>query len=106
MKHSKTLEFLRIPLYRLYYLADVKEADVLDSKLLLQICQDYEADEVREIISSLEWAVKHPGFDFNALLPGLKHSNSDIYFYLTKVLEKMKKGIRLKPIKSEVQTSC
>ena len=51
MSDNKTLKFLRIPLYRLYYLQDVREEDVLDSEALSQIHQDYEEDEIRAIIS-------------------------------------------------------
>lgn len=78
------IKFLRIPLYRLYGIRNVRT-----EKLFNDSWEKFEAtyslEERTNIINVIDWAVHNPGYDFSSLLPDLKHSNEDILFYLNQL---------------------
>lgn len=79
------LNFLKIPLYKLYYIKSVDDFRGLDNDDLTALRDEYSTDELKSIMNSLEWASRNPDFDFSSLLPKLGHSNTDIYRYLCTV---------------------
>ncbi|MFZ6643248.1 hypothetical protein ACO0LL_26240 [Undibacterium sp. TC4M20W] len=79
------INFLRIPIYNLYYIDDVADfagLSVEDSRSLQEV---YDEEELKGIFEALAWAIKNPEYDFLSLLPNLRHSNEDIYLYLCKI---------------------
>lgn len=90
MSEDKYLQYLRIPLYKLFY-SNRAKLMTLDIETAEAVSNDYHIDEVRLIIKSLRWAVQQPNFPFDSLLPGLAYSNQDIYLYLVRVLKHLQK---------------
>ena len=84
--------FLRIPLYKLYYLDEIGE-EPLTKKELEQLSQDYDQDTIGEIVNSLEWASNNPAYPFSPLLPDLQFSDQDAYRYLVDVLRQVKRHL-------------
>jgi len=74
--------FLRIPLYKLYYIDDVSEFSGFTIQSLESLKCEYSESELRAIVESVNWATHNPDYDFSSLLPNLQHSNEDIYKYL------------------------
>lgn len=85
----ENLNFLKIPLYKLYYIKSVDDFPGLGSDDLASLKSEYTPDELESIVSSLEWASRNPNFEFTSLLPKLGHSNADIYRYLCKVYQSL-----------------
>ena len=90
MSTVKHPDALAIPLYGLYYIDDVRSADILNDKNLAQMSRDYDKAEIQRIREALEWAAEHTDYDFASILPNLRYTNVDIHFYLLKVLERMR----------------
>lgn len=82
--------FLKIPLNKLYYIEDVNDFTGFDKEALDEIAAEYEPEEIEGILSSLEWASKHPEYDFSSILPDLEHSNTDIFEYISKAYGSLK----------------
>jgi hypothetical protein len=82
---STHIEFLRIPLHKLYYIDNIEEFSGLTEKDISSLKSEYTVEEMSEIIKSVHWAVQNKEHDFNSLLPNLNFSNEDIYKYLTKL---------------------
>ncbi|MFN7372103.1 MAG: hypothetical protein ACK5ZY_07415 [Cyclobacteriaceae bacterium] len=72
---------IRIPLYKMYYITNVKEEKFIDANFIKSFKKDYTLVQQNEILSSLKWALENPNYDFKSLLPGLKHTNDDILYY-------------------------
>jgi hypothetical protein len=82
---STHINYLRIPLYKLYYLDDIDTFTGLTEKDINSLKTEYTVEELSEIIKSVNWAVKNKEYDFASLLPNLNRSNEDIYKYLCKL---------------------
>ncbi|MCP3922106.1 MAG: hypothetical protein GY714_05915 [Desulfobacterales bacterium] len=74
--------FLRIPLYKLIYIEDLKSFNGLSNSELLEFEREYSSEERKKIIESLRWGANNNGFDFTSLLEGLSYSNESIYDYI------------------------
>ena len=79
------MNFLKIPLHKLYYVDDVREFLGLTAQDLESLKSEYDESELKGIIESVRWATHNPNYDFLSLLPNLQHSNEDIYKYLCKL---------------------
>jgi len=79
------MNFLKIPLHKLYYVDDVSEFLGLTTQDLESLKSEYDESELKGIIESVRWATHNPNYDFLSLLPNLQHSNEDIYKYLCKL---------------------
>ncbi len=88
--HTKPPDRLWIPLYKLYYIEDVRREVLLSDESLAQYSRDYSESERREIEAALEWGKTHPEYDFRTVLPNLPHSNEDIHYYIVAVLERIR----------------
>jgi hypothetical protein len=77
--------FLKIPLNKLYFIDDVVNFNGLSKEDLMSLKEEYDDEELNEIIKSVVWATKNPTFDFLSLLPNLQHSNKDIHKYFCKL---------------------
>lgn len=86
----ENINFLKIPLYKLYYIEDVNDFTGFDKEALDEIIAEYEPEEIEGILNSLEWANNHPDYDFSSMLPDLNHSNADIYEYVSKAYNSFK----------------
>ena len=82
---STQINFLKIPLYKLYYINDVEAFIGLTERDLDSLRNEYTESELVEIIHSVQWAIQNQNYDFSSLLPNLNHSNEDIYKYLCKL---------------------
>lgn len=82
-------KWLKIPLYKLYYLDDASNFLGLNNADLELLRTQYSEEEIEHILASLAWAGKNPEYDFASLLPNLRHKNPDIYMYLRKVYESL-----------------
>jgi len=79
------INFLRIPIYNLYYIDDVADFAGLSVEALQSLREVYDEEELKGIFGALAWAIKNPKYNFRSLLPNLRHSNKDIYLYLCKL---------------------
>jgi len=82
---STHINYLRIPLHKLYHIDDIDTFTGLTEKEIFSLKSEYTNEELSEIIKSVHWAVNNKEFDFSSLLPNLNRSNEDIYKYLTKL---------------------
>jgi len=82
---STQINFLKIPLYKLYHINDVEAFIGLTERDLDSLRNEYTESELVEIIHSVQWAIQNQNYDFSSLLPNLNHSNEDIYKYLCKL---------------------
>ena len=89
MDQTRLERTLRIPLYRLYYVDDVLEGE-RELESMENLVDENRQHEVQDVIEALEWASEHSEYDFASLLPGLRHSNRDIYSYLMSVLKRLR----------------
>ena len=85
----ENIDYIKIPLYKLYYLENVKDFPGLDSANVEMFRKEYSDEEIKGILSSLAWASKNPSHDFSSMLPNLRHSNEDIYNYFCKVYQSL-----------------
>lgn len=74
--------FLRIPLYKLYYIDNVSDFSGLTKKDLESLKAEYDESELIGIAESVRWATHNQNYDFASLLPNLKQSNDEIFKYL------------------------
>jgi len=79
------INFLRIPLNKLYYIDNVNDFSGLALQDLESLKSEYDESELKGIVESVRWATENPNYDFLSLLPNLQHSNEDIYIYICKV---------------------
>jgi hypothetical protein len=79
---SININYLRIPLYKLYYMESVDSYSGLTSDELIALKRKYPEEDVSGIVKAVEWAVENKDYDFSSMLPNLTHSNKDIYHYL------------------------
>lgn len=86
------VNWLKIPLYKLYYLNNVNEFIALSEEDLNRLRKEYTDEEIQRLSAALAWASKNPDYDFSSLLPNLRHKNHDIHAYLCKVYESFKVG--------------
>ena len=91
----ENINFLKIPLYKLYYIENVEDFREFDSDDLVALKSEYSPEEVNSIVDSLAWASRNSGYDFSSLLPKLSHSNADIYKYVCKVYQSLKMSPRI-----------
>jgi len=91
------MKWLRIPVYKLYYLDFVEGFEGLDETELSKFDTAYSLEERRNIIEALRWAAKNPTYDFNELLPGLEWPNEGIYKYFLVLLEQFTERYHLSP---------
>lgn len=77
--------FIKIPLYGMYYLTDLEDFSGFDENEWTKFRAPYSGDEFEEISDAIRWAVRNPDFDFASLLPGLPHDNATIYQYFSKL---------------------
>ena len=89
MTLNKKQKYLRIPLYKLYYIDDINQFNGLSVSELNQLEHDYTEQELEDITNALIWAKENPEFDFSSLLPGLRHSNNDIKEYINIIFEQI-----------------
>ena len=82
MTSNFNTNFLKIPLYKLYYIDDLSDFAGLTEQELESLENEYDEFELKGIIESVEWAKRNPDYDFSSLLPNLQHSNEEIYGYL------------------------
>lgn len=82
---STQINFLRIPLHKLFYIDDVDEFSGLSENEIKSLRREYSESELQEIVSSVKWAVENRTYDFTSLLPNLRQSNDEIYRYLCKL---------------------
>ena len=83
---------LKIPLYKLYYIDKVSDFAGFTRDDVDALKAEYNAQEIKCILTSLAWAAKNPTFDFTSLLPNLPHTNKDIYIYLCKAHETLSRA--------------
>lgn len=88
------INWLKIPLYKLYYLNNINDFSGLSDEDLKLLSKEYTDEEIQHMSAALAWASKNPDYDFSSLLPNLRHKNSDIHVYLCKVYESFKGGGR------------
>jgi hypothetical protein len=83
--------YLRIPLYKLYYINSLDEV-VYDEKFIKLFKEHYSGEKRRKIFNSLQWVKDNPSTNFKdfAMHENLKFSNKDIYLYLMKLYDFMK----------------
>jgi len=79
------INYLKIPIANLYDLDDLNDFKGFKKSGLEYFIGGYEKSEIDGIIEALKWAVENPNYDFLSLLPGLKHTNEEIYEYLCKL---------------------
>jgi hypothetical protein len=84
-KEMANINFLRIPLYKLYYIDNVYDY-VIDDQFIKAYSKAYSEQERGSILEALEWASVNADYDFKSLLPDIKFTNEEIYFYLTYLL--------------------
>jgi len=82
---AMNINFLKTPIYKLNYIDNVSDFSGLTMQNLESLKSEYDELELKGIIESVNWAVKNPDYDFLSLLPGLKHTNEEIYEYLCKL---------------------
>lgn len=78
------LTFLKIPLYKLNYVSDIKEIR-LDQEFLEQFREEYEPEERKSIFEQLEWALDNPNYQFKSLVDSDRFSNEEIYSYIKRL---------------------
>lgn len=88
---SMHIDFLRIPLHKLYYIDNVDTFTGLTEKDISSLKNEYTVEELSLIIRSVHWAIQNEDYDFSSLLPNLKYSNEDIYKYLSKLEQSLTK---------------
>lgn len=77
--------FLKIPLYKLYYIDDISKFSGLSHEDIRELQNEYSESELIEITRAVKWAVQNKDYDFSSLLPNLNFSNEDIYVYICKL---------------------
>jgi hypothetical protein len=82
---SSNINFLKIPLYKLYYISDVNAFSGLTQEDINSLKKEYDESELEGINSAIKWALQNKDYDFSSLLPNLSHSNKDIYNYICKI---------------------
>ena len=85
----ENIDYLKIPLYKLYYLKNVNDFRGFDSNDLEALRKEYSNEEITGILNSLAWASKNPSYDFSSMLPNLGHNNEDIYIYICKAYQSL-----------------
>lgn len=89
MQDEEIIKWLRIPLYKLYYIEDLSQFEGLNEQELMQWKDQYNVEEQRSIVKALGWAVNNPHYDYRSLLPNLRQSNSSIHQYIYKVYSQL-----------------
>ena len=79
------VDFLKIPLYKLYFIEDLKSFSRFSKEDLESFKREYNEFEIKAINDSLTWVRQYPTYNFLSLLPNLRHKNADIYKYLCKL---------------------
>jgi len=79
------INFLKIPLHKLYYIEDLNSFTGLVNDELDSLKNEYDESEIKEIVKSVVWAKQNPNYDFSSLLPDLQYDNDEIYKYLCKI---------------------
>lgn len=79
---NEIVKFLRIPLYKLYYIDTLDDYSGLTDSEIQVFCSEYSESVANNILRALEWGVNNPNYNFSSLLPNLKFSNKDIYRYI------------------------
>jgi uncharacterized protein YpuA (DUF1002 family) len=82
---SININYLKIPLYKLYHLDNADTFTGLTEEDLNHLKTEYTESELTAIIDSVKWAIQNENYDFSSLLPNLNHSNKDIYKFLCKL---------------------
>ncbi len=86
MKIKKDIKrALRIPLYSLYYVKNIDDADWLDEDEILVFQKVYSQQTIKNITIALKWGTENASFNFRSLLPSMPQKNKDIYKYVCKV---------------------
>jgi len=86
---DKHIPYLIIPLYYLYYVDDI--AQLMSAKInIVRLRIQYDADTIRHVAESLEWAAKHRGLPFASLLPNIPFSDEQVYSFFMRFLEQLK----------------
>ncbi len=87
------INYLRIPIGYLYDIDDLNNFPGFKKSGLEHFLSGYEKSEINGIIEALEWAAENPNYDFTSMLPGIKHSNKDIYEYMLPGIKHSNKDI-------------
>jgi hypothetical protein len=77
--------FLRIPVAFMDQMADPLAFTGLTPEAATALKDDYSEMEIQGIRNGLDYAIKHPNYDFAALIPGIAYSNGQILEFLTKL---------------------
>ena len=86
------IHYLNYPIYRLNYIDNVYDNDIYENDDFLQGCVEGRQTKqtINGLVLALEWALKHPEYDFQSFPPGYTHlSNQDIYYYLSEFYKRL-----------------
>lgn len=84
------LHYLEEMLYRLHYVEDLKTTDLFPGQGVAGLWKQlFSAQEIKDRIASLEWALMHHDVDFQSkgILQALPYSNSELVFYIERLLQ-------------------
>ncbi len=85
---SININYLRIPLYKLFYIKNLSDFSGLTNEEIESAKKEYDHTDIRGIVEVVKWATNHPDYDFLSLAPWLDittYSNEEIYQYCCKI---------------------
>jgi hypothetical protein len=82
MGESDIRSTLTIPLYWTFHLEDISGFEGLSERELREFQEGHGAEEISAVVEALAWATDHPEAEFASFLPGLPHSNEELWRYL------------------------
>lgn len=85
MAIKMNINFLKIPLNKLYFIDEISNFTGLSEEDLTSLKEEYSEEELSGIIESVRWATKNPSYDFSVLLQNSQYSNELIYQFLCRL---------------------
>lgn len=89
MSFTEHEKYLRIPLYKLYYIKGSLDEFDFKENFMADFKREYNLEQIHHIYHAVHWAFENPNYNFRELLPDLRFTNEEIYRYLTKLKDIM-----------------
>jgi hypothetical protein len=87
MSSIQHFEYLKYPLYKLYYIDNIEKFNGFTESEVERIKETYAGETLEGIIAALKWAYEKPDIDLTKVLPELPHTNEQIHRYVGIVLK-------------------
>jgi len=84
---TPNLDYLGVPMTLLPYLHDLDDFPGIPPEGIELLRGDYSAEQFQAIVEAMQFVIANPEMDLFSKMPGLRHSNEQIYAYLAKFLQ-------------------